>query len=130
MRFSGFAGQKYLNIETFKKNGASVKTPVWFAAEPSASLDSNGAKLYIYTIGVSGKVKRIRNNPRVNIAPSNMAGKPLGDWVPAVAEIVAGLEAEHGMQLLNKKYFPGKQILDFFSRLRPRKRVVMSLRPA
>jgi len=50
-----FAGHKYLNLETFKKAGEGVKTPVWFAADPSASLDSSDAKLYVYTIGVSGK---------------------------------------------------------------------------
>ena len=59
MSFVGFAGQKYLNLETFKKNGDGVKTPVWFAADPSASLDSDAAKIYAYTIGVSGKVKRV-----------------------------------------------------------------------
>ncbi len=75
MSFAPFAGQKYLNLETFKKNGTGVKTPVWFAADPSASLDSNGAKLYVYTIGVSGKVKRIRNNPHVKIAPCDMRGR-------------------------------------------------------
>src|SRR6266853_1422683 len=37
MSFVGFAGQKYLNLETFKKNGDGVKTPVWFAADPSAA---------------------------------------------------------------------------------------------
>ena len=130
MGFAGFAGQKYLSLESFKKNGAGVKTPVWFAAELSSSLDSSGAKLYIYTIGNTGKVKRIRNNPRVNIAPCNMRGTLLGDFVPALAEILTGSEAEHGMQLLNKKSFPSKQILDFFSTLRPRPGVVMSLRPA
>ena len=130
MGFAGFAGHKYLNLETIKKNGTSVKTPVWFAAEPSASLDSSGAKLYIYTIGNTGKVKRIRNNAQVKIAPCNMRGTLLGDWVPALAEILTGSEADYGMQLLNKKYFPSKQILDFLAKLRPRERVVMSLRPA
>jgi len=72
MGFAAFAGHKYLNLETFKKSGEGVKTPVWFAADPSASLDSSDAKLYVYTIGVSGKVKRIRNNPRVKIAPCDM----------------------------------------------------------
>ena len=47
MRFAAFAGQKYLNLETFKRSGQGVKTPVWFAAEPSANLDSNDAKLYV-----------------------------------------------------------------------------------
>jgi hypothetical protein len=56
MGFAAFAGHGYLNLETFKKSGEGVKTSVWFAADPSASLDSSDAKLYVYTIGVSGKV--------------------------------------------------------------------------
>ena len=130
MGFAAFAGQKYLNLETFKKSGQGVKTPVWFAADPSAKLDSNEAKLYVYTIGISGKVKRIRNNPRVNIAPSNASGKVKGDWVPARAEILSGAEAQHGMQLLNKKYIPWKQLLDFFAMFRKRERTVFLLRPS
>jgi uncharacterized protein len=129
MGFAAFAGQKYLNLETFKKNGEGVRTPVWFAADPSTSLDSSAAKLYAYTIGVSGKVKRIRNNPRVRIAPCTMRGEVLGDWVEARAEIVTGEEAARGMQLLNKKYFPWKQILGFFASFSRRERTVFVIRP-
>ena len=130
MGFAGFAGQKYLNLETFRKSGEGVKTPVWFAAEPSAKLDSGDAKLYVYTIGVSGKVKRIRNNSSVKIAPCNMRGDVQGDWVPARAEILSGPEADHGMQLLDKKYLPWKQLLDFFAKFRKRERTVFVIRPA
>jgi PPOX class probable F420-dependent enzyme len=130
MGFAGFDGHKYLNLETFKKSGEGVKTPVWFAADPSASLASNDAKLYAYTIGVSGKVKRIRNNGRVRIAPCNMRGAALGDWVDARAEIVTGGEAEHGVALLNKKYFPWKQLLAFFASFSRRGRTVFVIRPA
>jgi uncharacterized protein len=129
MGFAAFAGQKYLNLETFKKSGQGVKTPVWFAAEPSVELDSNDAKLYVYTIGVSGKVKRIRNNPLVHVAPCDMRGGLKGDWVPARAEILAGREAQHGMQLLNQKYAPWKQLLDFFAMFRKRSRTVFVIRP-
>src|SRR5207245_10395620 len=87
MGFAAFAGQKYLNLETFKKSGDGVKTPVWFAAGLSTSLESSGAKLYVYTIGVSGKLKRIRNNPRVKVAPCNMRGDVRGEWAEARAEI-------------------------------------------
>jgi hypothetical protein len=130
MGFAEFAGRKYLNLETFKKSGDSVKTPVWFAADPSAGLDSSDARLYIYTIGVSGKVKRIRNNNRVRVAPCNTRGGLLGQWVDARAEIVTGAEADRAMQLLNKKYAPWKQLLDFFARFRPRARAVFLIRPA
>jgi len=130
MGFAAFAGQKYLNLETFKRSGDGVKTPVWFAAEPSASLESSGAKLYVYTIGVSGKLKRIRNNPRVKVAPCNMRGDVRGEWVEARAEILTGAEAELGMRLLNKKYVPWKQLLDFFAKFRKRERTVFVIRPA
>src|SRR6267142_5768780 len=115
MGFEAFAGHKYLNLETFKKSGEGVKTPVWFAAEPSVQLDASDAKLFVYTIGVSGKVKRMRNNPRVRVAPCTASGKLLGDLVEARAEIVAGEEAARGMGLLNKKYFPWKQLLGLFA---------------
>ena len=129
MGFAAFAGQKYLNLETFRKNGQGVKTPVWFAAEPSAKLDSNDAKLYVYTIGNAGKLKRIRNQANVKIAPCNMRGAVKGDWVSARAEILTGPQAKHGMQLLNKKYFPWKQLLDFFAMFGKRQRTVFMLRP-
>ncbi|PYT44028.1 MAG: PPOX class F420-dependent oxidoreductase [Acidobacteria bacterium] len=130
MGFAGFAGQKYLNLETFKKNGTGVRTPVWFAADRSINLDSNDAKLYVYTIGVSGKVKRIRNNPRVKVAPCDMRGKVLGEWSDARAEIVTGEAAARGMQLLNKKYFPWKQLLGFFASFSRRERTVFEIHPA
>jgi uncharacterized protein len=130
MGFAAFAWHKYLNLETFRKNGEGVKTPVWFAADVAANLDSNDAKLYIYTIGVSGKVKRIRNNNRVRVAPCNARGGLLGEWVDARAQIVTGAEAGRGMQLLNRKYMPWKQLLDFFTRFRPRERTVFLIRPA
>src|SRR3977135_3553304 len=129
MGFAAFARHKYLNLETFKKSGEGGKTPGWFVADPAASLDSSDAKLYVYTLGVSGKVKRIRNNPRVRIAPCAASGKLLGDWVEARAEIVTGAEAKHGMQLLNKKYWPWKQLLDFFAMFRRRGRFVFLIRP-
>ncbi len=128
MGFAAFAGHKYLNLETFKKSGEGVKTPVWFAADPSASLDSSDARLYVYSVGVSGKAKRIRNNPRVRIAPCNAGGRVLGEWLQARAEIVAGEEAARGMELLNKKYFPWKQMLDFFAMFRRRERTVFMIR--
>jgi uncharacterized protein len=130
MGFAQFDGHKYLNLETYKKSGDGVKTPVWFAADPATNLDSDDTKLYVYTIGVSGKVKRIRNNPRVKIAPCDMRGRVLGQWAEARAEIVTGGEDARGTQLLNEKYFPWKQLLDFFAKFRNRDHTVFVLRPA
>jgi PPOX class probable F420-dependent enzyme len=130
MGFAAFRDHKYLSLETFKKTGEGVKTPVWFAADPASDLAGNEARLYIYTIGNTGKVKRIRNNPRVKIAPCTMKGDPLGEFLDASAVIITGEEAARAMKLLNKKYFPLKQLLGFFALFSRRERIVMALRPA
>jgi len=124
--FQPFAGRKYLNLETFRRSGEGVRTPVWFAAAPR---EQGARKLYIYTIGNTGKVKRIRNNPRARIAPCDMRGRLLGDWVDARAEILQGEEAAQGMRLLNRKYVPWKQLLDFFALFRRRERIVLAIHP-
>ena len=128
--FGALAGKKYLSLETYRKNGAAVQTPVWFAADPSANLDIPEAKLYVYTTGDSGKAKRIRNTSRVRVAPCNAQGGLLGEWVEAQAEIATGAEFGNGMNLLDKKYMPWKQLLRFFAMFRPRERVVFLIRPA
>ena len=128
--FASLANQKYLSLETFRKSGQSVRTPIWFAADPSASVDSRAAKLYVYTIGNSGKVKRIRNSGRVRIAPCDMRGRLTGSWVDAKAEIVTGAEAERGQRLLRQKYLPWKQLLDFFASFSRREHVVITIIPA
>lgn len=127
--FASFTGKRYLSLETYRKNGTAVRTPVWFAEAPPAR-DADAPKLYIYTIGNTGKVKRIRNNSRVRIAPCDMRGGNLGEWVEAQAEILTGEEAALGMRLLNQKYVPWKQLLDFFASFRRRQRVVMAIRRA
>jgi PPOX class probable F420-dependent enzyme len=111
--FGGLQGHKYIDLETFRKNGQGVRTPVWFAAELPSGMPE---KFYVYSNADSGKAKRIRNNSRVRIAPCDMRGRVLGEWVDARAEIVTGDEAQHGIRLLNRKYFPWKQLLDFFAK--------------
>ena len=126
-RFASLQEQKYINLETFRKNGQGVRTPVWFAGEPEQGPPQ---KLYAYSTADSGKAKRIRNNPNVRVAPSDVRGKLLGESIEARAEVVTGEEAEHGMRLLNKKYFPWRQLLGFFSLFSRHKRVVFVIRPA
>jgi uncharacterized protein len=126
--FAFFEGRKYLSLETFKKSGEGVRTPVWFAADPAAPLSSSAAKLYIYTEDNTGKVKRIRNSGRVRVAPCDMRGNLRGQWIDAHAEIVTGAEAAQGMRLLKKKYWPWKQVLGFFALFSRRDRVVIAIK--
>jgi uncharacterized protein len=114
-----FANQKYLNMETYRKTGKPVATPLWFAEE-------NGT-FYIYSLANAGKVKRIRNNPNVRIVPCDMSGKPKGEWIGAKARILDQRGATLGHELLIKKYGWMKRIGDVFSKLMQRQRVVIAL---
>jgi uncharacterized protein len=125
-RFASLQGQKYINLETFRKNGQGVRTPVWFAGEPEQNPPE---KLYAYSTADSGKAKRIRNNSHARVAPCDVRGNLLGEWIDARVETVTGQEAEHGMNLLNKKYFPWRQLLGFFSLFSRSKRVVFLIYP-
>jgi uncharacterized protein len=125
--FTSLQGHKYLNLETFRKNGTGVSTPVWFAAEP---VTGDPQTLYVYSTADSGKAKRIRNHSRVRVAPCDARGNPRGEWIEARATIVTGEEAARGMGLLNQKYFPWKQLLAFFASFSRQARVVFAIRPA
>jgi hypothetical protein len=113
-----FANAKYINLETFRKNGAGVRTPVWFAQE--------GSTLYVYSAPDAGKVKRIRNNPKVRVAPCDVRGNLRGAWVDGQARICNEVEAEHAQELLRKKYLL-KRIGDFFGRLLGRKHAAIAI---
>lgn len=125
--FDAFQHNKYLNLESFRKNGQGVCTPVWFASDPASG---HPQTLYVYSEADSGKAKRIRRNSRVRIAPCDMSGGLLGDWIEARAEIVTGEEAGHGIRLLNAKYAPWKKLFDLFSWLKRRGHVVFAINPA
>ena len=97
MSLKAFEKQQYLSIETFRKNGQGVKTPVWFVQD--------GEVLYIWTQTDSGKAKRVRNVSKVNIAPSRGDGAPLADFVPASARRDDSPDAvKHVRGLMVKKY--------------------------
>ena len=92
-----FKRQQYLNLETFRKNGESMKTPVWFVQD--------GETLYVSTMADSGKVKRIRREAKVNVAACRMDGKLTGAWVRGWArEIIAPEVSAMVNHLLDKKY--------------------------
>jgi uncharacterized protein len=116
-----FAGQSYLSLESFRKNGQGVAVPVWFA-------EQNGI-LYVYSEAASGKVKRIRNNPRVRVAPCDMRGRLKGAWIEATAHILEGDEARHADDLLNAKYGFQKRLIAFFAKFRPRPRSYLAITP-
>ncbi len=87
----------YISFATYRKNGNAVATPVWFA--------QNGNALYLFSAGNAGKVKRLRNFSRSKLAPCDVKGKVLGDWVEAESFLCNSPEQEkYAYKQLLKKY--------------------------
>ncbi|MEI7847304.1 MAG: PPOX class F420-dependent oxidoreductase [Chloroflexota bacterium] len=113
--------QQYINLETFRKSGSGVKTPVWFVQD--------GVMVYVRTIDNSAKVKRIRNNGQVNIAVCKADGALLGDWVSASARELAGADVNQKVDhMLDKKYGLMKKMFALVSALQGRKYTVLEIK--
>jgi PPOX class probable F420-dependent enzyme len=91
-RFPG----KYLSLTSFKRDGTGVATPMWFVVEHG--------RLLVETDKRTFKVKRIRRNPTVMIAPCSASGRLHGDPVPARAELLPASERDHVDRLMARKY--------------------------
>ena len=101
------SGHKYINLETFKKDGHPVATPVWF------TLDDN--KIFIITRSDTGKVKRLRNNQHVRVMPCGMRGEPKAEWTEAKARFTTPEEFERAMEQRSKKYGFKAKLAGLFS---------------
>jgi PPOX class probable F420-dependent enzyme len=101
------SGYQYINLETYKKNGQAVPTPVWF------TIDAD--KIFVVTRSDTGKVKRLRNNQRVRVMPSGMRGEPKAEWVDAQARFAAPEEFERALQQRSKKYGFKAKLAGLFS---------------
>ncbi len=97
-----FSDQKYINLETYKKDNTPVKTPVWFVIDKGL--------VYVITRENTGKVKRLKNNQNVRIVPCSFKGEIKDEWVNGNAQKITGSEADMAINLRKKKY-------GFYSRL-------------
>ena len=119
-KLAQFANQKYVNLETFKKSGQAVHTPLWFVEDQSV--------LYMRTPAASAKVRRIRNNHHVRVVPSDVRGNPLGTWLNGQAHLIDADHAEWVNDLIKRKYGLLKRLIDLRSRLKGTKAVVIAVR--
>lgn len=108
-------GKRYISLETYRRNGQPVRTPVWF-------VEHNG-RLLFYSEANAGKVKRIRNNPQVRLAASDARGRVSADavWLQGRADILQSSDANRAHALLIKKYGWQRRLLDLFWMLGGRK---------
>ncbi|MGH9502047.1 MAG: PPOX class F420-dependent oxidoreductase [Terriglobales bacterium] len=94
---SEIRGQKYISLSTFRKNGAPVRTPVWFGEKDE--------KLYVMTRSDSGKYKRLGNNPQVRIAPCTIRGKITGSESAATARVLPPEDWTWARKTIERKYW-------------------------
>ncbi len=102
--------EAYISLATFRKSGAAVKTPVWFAR--------SGEHFYVFSEARAGKVKRLRNDPRIQVAPCTVRGRVTGDWIDGRARRVDdAANVETAYAALRRKYGWQMRMADFFSKL-------------
>lgn len=102
-----FEDQKYICLETFKKNGQGVKTPVWFVIHDGI--------IYVTTMDSSWKVKRLKNTQSVRIVLSNFKGKPKREWIDGTAFFGNESELKLAISLRNKKYGLMARVISLFA---------------
>ena len=104
----------YISFATYKRNGDSVATPVWFAGKDKT--------YYVFSEGDAGKVKRLRNGNKAKLALCDVRGKVSSDWLEAKAELFdSESEIHQAERLLTDKYGWQYRTLSFFSNLAGKK---------
>ena len=101
-----FLDQKYINLETYKKDGTPIRTPVWFVI--------GNDLIYVITRESTGKVKRLKHNQDVRIVPCSFKGQSKNEWVKGKAEIITGEEADKAIKLRKKKYGMSGRLVSLF----------------
>ena len=102
-----FIDQKYINLETYKKDGTPIRTPVWFVVDNDL--------IYIITRDSTGKVKRLKNNQDVQIVSCSFKGEPKNEWVKGKTEMITGEEADKAIKLRKKKYGMSARLIGLFT---------------
>ena len=119
--FRELKGYRFLNLSTFRKSGLPVLTTVLFAVAND--------KIYVWTTKDSGKVKRIRNNATVQIAPSTRLGRPLGPIATASAHILSVTEQTEGQIVTDRQFGWLKKFFGLIWRVQGREQVYLEITP-
>ena len=91
-----FVRQRTVLLTTYRRDGTPVGTPVHIAVD--------GDRAFVRTWDTAWKLKRIRNDPEVEVAPSTALGKPTGPGIHARARVLGGAESAYAGRSLARKY--------------------------
>jgi uncharacterized protein len=89
-------GAKTILLTTYKRDGTAVGTPV--------SIAFVGDRAFFRSYHKAWKTKRLRNNPRVEVAPSTLLGKPTGQLIHARATLLDGEQARLAAKALARRH--------------------------
>jgi PPOX class probable F420-dependent enzyme len=103
-------GARFVALESYRRDASAISTPMWYVERDGLIL--------LRTNAATAKVRRIRANPRVRLAPSTVAGKIVGSWRPGRARLMSPAEADEFNPALRRKYGLFKCLIDLFNRLR------------
>ncbi len=107
--FASLRGHKYCLLVTYRRSGEPVPTPVWFG------LDETGRALYVRTESRTGKVRRIRANPRVLVGPASARGKPTGPLAEGSGRVLEPADAPRAELVLRSNYGLGRRLYEGMS---------------
>jgi uncharacterized protein len=93
--FEPFRKRRTALLTTYRRDGTPVATPVTIAVD--------GERAFIRTYDQAWKARRLRRNPRVELAPSTVAGKPRGEAIAAATRLLSGAEAERAARLIARR---------------------------
>ena len=110
-----------INLTTYRKNGQAVVTTVWFV--------SINDRLYIWTKKNSGKIKRIRINSRVELAPATHSGRVLGPCFTAQARLLPSEEWGPPEAAFNRRYGWRKRFFEFFWNVQKAEHLYVEIQP-
>jgi PPOX class probable F420-dependent enzyme len=88
--------QKTVLVTSYRRDGRAVGTPV--------SLAVDGDHAYVRSFEKAWKTRRLRHNPRVDVAPSTARGRPTGPGIQATAKRLEGAESRRAARLLAGKH--------------------------
>ena len=100
------ARHRYISLTTHKRDGTPVSTPVWVVSD-------DDERLLVWSGSATWKVRRLRRDPRVLVAPCSFRGRERGGRVPGRARVVEGVPID---ELLREKYGWQKRALDALNR--------------
>lgn len=101
---------RYLSVTSFKRDGTGVATPVWAVSE--------GNRLFAFTDLHSAKVRRVRHDPHVLVAPCLPNGTVRGEPLAAHAEVLtAETDLERVQRLMLHRYRISYRFVMLFYRL-------------